>query len=158
MAVSPHSCCCISRKSISHTPRKGKKNPSRGAKPPVRTAFCASAAKKTKKPRLRRGSFRRSQRSLTICLVLPKIISSTSCLMNFSYMLVLTLLSFIYFSLYYRRGKGKLQSSAFMILPKKLTVSSCKMPTRHLHFFPLHFIMGWKSYWNRGVAGYVGFC
>ena len=50
-----------------------------------------------------------------------------------------TLLSFIYFSLYYKRGKRKFQSSALMFLPKKLAVFSCKLPYQHLHFchFPL---------------------
>ena len=56
-----------------------------------------------------------------ICLVLPKIMSSTSCLMKFSNIFVFTLLSLIYFSLYYKRGKRKFQSSALMFLPKKIS-------------------------------------
>ena len=141
MAFSPYISFCISRKSISHSPDESKKNPSCGAKTPVRTVFSASAAIKTKKPRPWRGSFRRSQRSLMICSVLPKIMSSTSCLMKFSNIFVLTLLSFIYFSLYYRRGGRKFQSLSFMILSKRLTASSCKMTNSLLQFPTLPYII-----------------
>lgn len=87
---------------------------------------------KNKKATLSRGRYNGSQRSLMICLVLPKIMSSTSCLMKFSNIFVFTLLSFIYFSLYYKRGKGKFQSSALMALPKKLATFSCKLLYLHL--------------------------
>ncbi len=129
----------ISRKSISHTPCKGKKNPPLGTKIPMEAALFRLSGDKNKKATLSRGRYNGSQRSLMICLVLPKIISSTSCLMKFSNIFVFTLLSFIYFSLYYKRGKRKFQSSALMALPKKLATFSCKLLYLHLHFryFPL---------------------
>lgn len=105
-----------------------------GTKIPVEAAFFRLSGDKNKKATLSRGRYNGSQRSLMICLVLPKIMSSTSCLMKFSNIFVFTLLSFIYFSLYYKRGKGKFQSSALMALPKKLAAFSCKLLYLHLHF------------------------
>jgi hypothetical protein len=87
----------------------------------VEAALFRLSGDKNKKATLSRGRYNGSQRSLMICLVLPKIMSSTSCLMKFSNIFVFTLLSFIYFSLYYKRGKGKFQSSALMVLPKKIS-------------------------------------
>ena len=110
-----------------------------GTKIPVEAALFCLSGDKNKKATLSRGRYNGSQRSLMICLVLPKIMSSTSCLMKFSNIFVFTLLSLIYFSLYYRRGKRKFQSSALMALPKKLATFSCKLLYLHLHFryFPL---------------------
>ena len=124
----------ISRKSISHTPCKGKKNPPLGTKIPVEAALFRLSGDKSKKATLSRGRYNGSQRSLMICLVLPKIMSSTSCLMNLSNILCFTLLSLFNFSLYDSREKSKFQSSAFMVLTKKLTDISCKLLNEDLHF------------------------
>lgn len=124
----------ISRKSISHAQHNGKKNPLWEAKNSRGRVNFAHLRDKNKKATLLAWFVSGSQRSLMICLTEPKIISSTSCLMNFSNIIRITLLSFIFYSLQYTREKGKFQSAAFMILPKKFTLSSCKIPNRCLHF------------------------
>ena len=144
MAFSPYFHSALAEKVYHSRRAKARKNPSSGAKKSHGGRLCTFFSAKNKKATLSRGRTNGSQRSLMICLVLPKIMSSTSCLMNLSNILCFTLLSLFNFSLYYSRGKCKFQSSAFMVLTKKLTVLSCKMPSEHLHFHEQHFIIRYK--------------
>ena len=144
MAFSPCFRSALAEKVYHKRRAKARKNPSSGVKNSRGGRLCTFFGEKNKKATLSRGRTNGSQRSLTICVVLPKIISSTSCLMNLSNILCFTLLSLFNFSLYYRREKCKFQWSAFMVLTKKLTVISCNVPNGHLHFCKRYFIIGYK--------------
>src|SRR5574344_1519515 len=73
-----------------------------------------------------------AQRSLTICRMSPKIMSSTSYAMKFSIIVVLTLLSFFRFHHYCTIGTFAKQASDFTVLSKKFTQNSCRIDKQPL--------------------------